>query len=196
METLRDMMEQQKTLYVEMLNRQEANFMSFTKMIMESTTIRIDGIMKDVQEVKSSLQFSQAQIDDLREMEKKVGRFESQLLSLPSQSMTCEYKDVVSKIDYLENQSRRNNVIIDGLSQDNAFESWSDTEQKVREFLNSKLKIDPKSIEIERTHRTGNIKQNPGKARPIVVKLLRYKDKELILAKGESSTQKYLNLCK
>lgn len=102
MEKVRDMMEQQKLFYVEMLNRQEANFMSFTKMILESTTNRIDGIIN--QEVKSSLQFSQAQIDDLREMEKKVGSFESQLLSLSSHFKNPETKDTICKIDYLENQ--------------------------------------------------------------------------------------------
>lgn len=189
MENVKELMEQQKLFYVEMLNRQESNFMSFTKMIMESTTTRIDGIMKEVHEVKSSLQFSQAQIDDLRVMEKKLGSFESQLQSLqslPTQCMTPQSKDIISKIDYLENQSRRNNVIIDGLIQENAYESWSDTEQMVREFLKNKLKIDPKSIEIERAHRTGSVKQNTGKTRPIVVKFLRYKDKDLILAKARA----------
>ena len=196
METMREIMEQQRSLYVEMLNRQESNFMSFTKMILESTTTRIDGIMKEVREIKSSLQFSQAQIDDLRDMEKKVGSFESQLQSLSSQCVNSEIKDIISKIDYVENQSRRNNVIIDGLMQDTAHEPWSDTEQKVREFFNNKLKIDPKTIEIERAHRTGNVKQNSGKARPIVVKFLRYKDKELILAKARAhlkNTTIYVN---
>lgn len=74
-------------------------------------------------------------------------------------------------------------MIIDGLTQVNAYESCSDTEQKVKEFLTNILKIDPKTIEIERAHRTGNVKQNSGKARPILVKFLRYKDEELILAK-------------
>lgn len=105
METMREMMEQQRSLYVEMLNRQESNFISFTRMILESTTTWIDGIMKEVQEMKSSLHFSQAQIDDLRDMEKKVGSFESQLQSLSSQCMNPEIKDIISKIDYVENQS-------------------------------------------------------------------------------------------
>ena len=138
METMRDMMEQQKPFYTEMLNRQEANFMSFTKMILESTTNRIYGVMKEIQEIKSSLQFSQAQIDDLRVMEKKIYSFELDLQSLSSRSLNSENKDITSKIDYLDNQSRRNNVIIDGLTQDKSYETWSDTEQKVREFLNFK----------------------------------------------------------
>ena len=101
METMRDMMEQQKSFYTEMLNRQEANFMSFTKMILESTTNRTDGVMKEIQEIKSSLQFSQAQIDDLRVMEKKIYSFELDLQSLSSRSLNSENKDITSKIDYL-----------------------------------------------------------------------------------------------
>ena len=128
METMRDMMEQQKSFYTEMLNRQEANFMSFTKMILESTTNRTDGVMKEIQEIKSSLQFSQTQIDDLRVMEKKIDSFELDLQSLSSQSLNCENKDITSKMDYLDNQSRRNNVIIDGLTQDKSYETWSDTD--------------------------------------------------------------------
>lgn len=130
LEIARDMMEQQKSCYVEMLKRQETNFMSFTKMILESTTTSIDGE-------------------------------ESWFIWIS-----------------------RNNVTIDGLIQDNAYESWSDTEQKVREFLNKKLNTNPKSVVIERANRTGNVKQNSGKARPIVVKSLTYKDKEHILAKA------------
>lgn len=52
---------------------------------MENTTARIDGIMKEVQDLESSLQFSQAQTDELPSMEKKVGIFETQLQSLSSQ---------------------------------------------------------------------------------------------------------------
>lgn len=195
-EALKEMLDQQKEFYVEMLNRQEATFMNFTKMIMESTTSRIDGLMKELQEVKSSLQFSQGQIDDLREIEKKISSLETQLQALPSQSMNYQNNDIISKIDYIENQSRRNNVIIHGLTQDNSYESWTDSEKKVREFFSNKLKVDSKSIEIERAHRTGSVKMNTGKPRPIVVKFLRYKDKELIMAKAKAhlkNTSIYVN---
>lgn len=57
---------------------------------------------------------------------------------------------------------------------------------KLREFFKDKLKIDPKSIEIERAHRIGNSKQQTTKPRPIVVQFLHYKDKELILTKAKT----------
>lgn len=117
------MVEVQKSFYVEMLNRQEANFLSFTKTILESKTTRIDGINKDVQEFKSSFYFSQAQIHDLWKMKKKVSSFESRLQSqsLSSQCMNAESKHIISKIDYLENWTKQ--LVIDSLIQDSACES-------------------------------------------------------------------------
>lgn len=108
--------------------------------------------------------------------------FESQLQQLSSLCTNSEVNDLASKIDSLDNQSGRNNLIIDGLTQYNTFESWPDSEKKVREFFNDKLKIDPKSIEIERAHHIGNLKQQTTTTKPraIVVKFLCYKDKELI----------------
>lgn len=89
------MMEQHKLFYVEMLNRQETNFMSFIEMILEYTNTGIDGILKEVQQVKSSLQFSQAQSDDLREMEKPVCSFESQI-SLSTLKAKTSYPKCIS----------------------------------------------------------------------------------------------------
>lgn len=79
MGVLKDTLEQQKTFYVDMMNKQESNFLSFIKMSVDTFKTRTDGILKDVQELKTSLQFSQGPIDDLRGMEKKAAEFESQL---------------------------------------------------------------------------------------------------------------------
>lgn len=52
--------------------------------------------------------------------------------------------------------------------------------------MSNMLKIDSKTIEIERANHIRNPKQNAGKRRPIVVKLLRDKDIELTLAKAKA----------
>lgn len=59
----RDMMAQQNLFYEEMLSRQEAKFMPFKKMILESTTKRNDGIIKEEEEGISCLQFSRVHGD-------------------------------------------------------------------------------------------------------------------------------------
>ena len=43
------------------------------------------------------------------------------------------------KLEYLDNQSRRNNVRINGISEDN--ENWLNTETKAKEVLQGKLHL-------------------------------------------------------
>ena len=57
------------------------------------------------------------------------------------------------KIEYLENQSRRSNIRIDGIREEEA-ETWDNTETKVKEILKEKLNLDEEP-DIERAHRVG-----------------------------------------
>ena len=67
----------------------------------------------------------------------------------------------------------RENLVFYGISESNAYE---DSELLVRRFIQQQMNINTDNIEIERAHRMGQ-KRN-GQVRPIVVKFLRYKDKE------------------
>ena len=99
---------------------------------------------------------------------------------------------VHEKLDYIEGQSRRNNVIIDGIKESEG-EKWSDSEDKVRKLLSEKLQLDYHKLEVERAHRTG--KPSNTRPRPIVVKFLRYKDKQEVLSKAKAlkGTNIYIN---
>ncbi|KAI8499875.1 hypothetical protein Bbelb_221920 [Branchiostoma belcheri] len=176
----------------ELLELQERNFKSFLDTIMESTHKRMDNIIREVQEIKDSLQYSQKEIDEnkinlLRHVQ-KVEDIDTEITLLK--------KDITvndTKVDYLENQSRRNNILIDGVA-DTKDETWEQCEQKVRELVKEKLKLDPKQIEIERAHRNGRFNDG-GRPRPIVAKLLRYKDRDQIMkrAKYLKGTHIYIN---
>lgn len=95
-------------------------------------------------------------------------------------------------MDYLENQSRRSNIIIDGVPEEKG-ENWEMSEMKVQEILGKKLGLNVKDIEIERAHRVGKFDES--RPRQIVVKLLRYKDKQMIQsqAKKLKGTRIYIN---
>ena len=84
---------------------------------------------------------------------------------------------VSSKLIELEDRSRRNNLRIDGIAEDQN-ESWHECEEKVLEVIKEKLEIqDP--IEIDRCHRMGKHKRNrPG---TIIFKLNKFNDKQKIL---------------
>lgn len=130
-------------------------------------------------------------------MERKFQSIESNLKNLPSfPQQDPSHCDCIAKMDYLENQSRRNNIIIEGLGPDKEYETWAETENKVCEMFTKNLKLNPKVTEIELAHRNGKFKQNGDKPRPVVVKLLRFKDRELILSKAKAELRKtsiYIN---
>ena len=82
------------------------------------------------------------------------------------------------KLVELEDRSRRNNIRIDLIKEDNK-ESWEECERKVHSMLKEWLDIE--NVEIERAHRAGRKSRN--KPRTIVSKPLRLKDKQNILKK-------------
>ena len=82
------------------------------------------------------------------------------------------------KVDDLENRSRRNNIIIHGTDED-AKETWSGTEEKVKEFLRNNLQIELQG-NIQRAHRLGRVRYDQ-KPRPIMVCLSDWKDKDKIM---------------
>ena len=58
-------------------------------------------------------------------------------------------------------------------------ETWEESENLIREFIERNLEMESKDITIERAHRIGS-KIN-GKKRAIIVKFLNYKDKDAVL---------------
>ena len=77
------------------------------------------------------------------------------------------------KIDELENQSRRSNVLFDGVPP-STDETWDDCENKVLDIIRRKMKI-PQDVLIERAHRLG---------KAIIVRFQSYKDRELVLSRA------------
>lgn len=60
----------------------------------------------------------------------------------------------MDKLDYLYNQSRKNNILIDGIP-DMQDEMWSDSERKVRSMFFETFGLDAENIETEQAHRIG-----------------------------------------
>ena len=103
---------------------------------------------------------------------KKIGEVEEKIVTILRIN-----NDLSDKIRDQEDRSRRNNLRIDGIKE-NEKENVRDLEEKVKNLFQHKLDIKD-DIEIERIHRTGRKKD--GKPRTIILKLLRYQDKIKIL---------------
>lgn len=189
---LHELLDQQKTFYKDLLEQQEKSFKSFVQMILDATNKRMDSFSSDLGRVTQSLEYSQAELEDL-----KIG-YQTSLDCHKSASsdlvnIQSSLNNLSSKMDYLENQTRRNNLLIDGIP-DAKTETWHESESKVKKLISEHLKMDPTLIELERAHRTGKFEAE-GRPRSVVVKLLRFKDKEEILkrAKNLRGTKLYIN---
>ncbi|KAG7490865.1 hypothetical protein JOB18_043360 [Solea senegalensis] len=190
--TLRELLDQQKLFYKDMLDLQEKNFKTFLTVVMDSTNKRIDDLVKDVLEYKHSMEYSQSEVEDLKSAH-TANLSASKSINLNFDEFQKSLEALTSKMDYIENQTRRNNILIDGIK-DEKSETWHDTEVKAKKFLADHFKMDPKLIEVERAHRNGTF-QLDGRPRTMTVKLLRFKDKEEIIkgAKCLKGTKFFIN---
>ncbi|CAM4533977.1 unnamed protein product [Leuciscus chuanchicus] len=158
MSVLSQLMEQQRGIYKDMLLQQQDNFKCFIQLIMDGTNKRLDGVIRDVQELKTSLEFTQTKFEEEKmgctEIEAKIRAFETNITTSKQ-----ELDAMFNKLDYIENQSRRTNILIDGIA-DEKGENWCESEKKVREMFSKNLGLDGINMDIERAQRLGSIKIN------------------------------------
>ena len=140
----------------EMLQIQERMFKNMFESVLSSVNTRIDNVIKSVAELKASLEYSQQDIDDLKEPADAIDSMDEELEDIQRGLHKHE-----EKLEYLGNQSRRNSIRIDGIpEQDN--KTWLNTETKAKEVLQEKLHLSFEPV-IERAHRTGT-RSRPGAA--------------------------------
>ena len=137
---VRDLLEQQKSFYKDLLQQQEGTYKGFVQMLMDSFNKRLDGVFKELCDIKSSLQYTQKDVDDLKSLTDNLS-IQCKELNDDIKSASSSLNNMDGKVDYLENQSRRNNLIFEGIKEFD-HEKWSDSEEKVRKILSENLKFD------------------------------------------------------
>lgn len=162
----------------ELLLVQERMFKTFIDSLSVNLTARIDNLVSQVSDLKSSLEFSQKDIGDheatLTSLNRSIQETSTEIDNVQS-SITTQ----LSKLTYLENQSRRSNLRIDGIPEE-PNETWDSTENKVKQILVEKLQL-VNTPRIERSHRISSRNMKPGKPKTVMCKLYDWKEKELIL---------------
>ena len=152
-------------------------------------------LKKDADELKSSLTFSQKDIDDVKQ---KCYKIEERLMD--AEDSLAETNSCVDELydhqDCLENHSRRNNVKIMGIPEnDDSKESWEESENKAIEAIRPKLKI-AQEIKVERAHRIGRPRppfrhiggaKVRSKPRPIIVKFQNWKHREMVVKTAQQN---------
>ena len=94
-------------------------------------------------------------------------------------SLKVEVKNLEKKAEDQEQYSRRNCLLIHGLTETKT----EDTDEMVLDIINNKLNIEISQISIYRGHRLGKRKGPGQKPRAIIVKFTRYKDRYHVFSK-------------
>ena len=120
-------------LVTELLKQQESNLKVFLSAYMDSVNTRIDNLMKDVQSVKSSLEFTQAQVEELITSNLRVKEVQIQI------------EDLGNKLDDLENRSRRSNLCFDRIPE-SPNEAWQESESKIKQLISRHMPCHRKGL--------------------------------------------------
>ncbi|XP_065645415.1 uncharacterized protein LOC136075900 [Hydra vulgaris] len=175
------MLENQRKVILEkteqLLKDQEKNFAIITSANMNILTERLDKLEKDTiknitktNDIANDLNATRQKFETVKQNTKKIN------IEVKDKS---EILKIRNKLRVLEDRSRRNNLRIEGIKESEN-ESWLESECKLHKLFKECLDI--KNIKIERAHQSGP--RYIKKHRPIVLKLLNYKDKTEILKKS------------
>ena len=182
----------------EMLEIHERAYRTTMQLMMDSVKDDIKSLKQSVDEMKQSLHYSQKDINDVKT---KIEKIEEKTKNVDKSIANSQMyiKDLYNKQEYLENQSRHNNVKVLGIPEKNEkdqIETWDECEEKVKE---EKLGIKTELI-IERAHRVGRKRPHPrnlengskitSKPRPIVAQFAFWKQKDQVVQAARESKPK------
>lgn len=153
--------------------------------------------MEDQVEPKWFTKFRETLDIQLKEMDRKLDEYKKVKeiaeqnraviyeLKKENASLGREIENLKHKLISNEAQSRRNNLIFEGLME-NQNETWTDCENKIYELLETKLGIQNAKtlIKFERVHRLGPY--IPDNKRAVVAKFSFYKDRDTVWKKRSS----------
>ena len=109
-------------------------------MFMDSANKRVDEFMvkttSEPTSLRDSLEFSQAELAKIsHETRIALSRpVATQYFDIKVNNLHAIYTDLEKQVEYIDNYSRRNSLVISGLSGSND-EDWSETEHRVRSMI-------------------------------------------------------------
>ena len=164
----------------EFLKEQESMLKSLFESSVKSLSTRVDDLVKSMESFESNLDFTQKQVDEISPLHMELDKAQKEV-----QRLDAALSSQLLSMEYLENQSHRNNIRVNGIAESSTRESWDEAEAKVQKAVKAKLGID---LDIERAHRVER-KVKPGqppstKSRTIICKLRDWKQREEVLRKA------------
>ena len=165
----------QQLAFQSIVDTQLKTFQACMQSYMEATNRRFDDFVRqtvsDIADIKASVQFSHIELHDMQLNVRQSGEVQAEKTRMTDRLATG-VKRIDDITDYLENQSRRNNLRVDGVKEKPG-ETWAEPEEALRRVVQRELKLPAEQVaalQIERAHRTGAATAQ--RDRTIVVKLL------------------------
>ena len=140
----------------------------------------IKDLKTEVNDLKDSLEFTENVIEKkVKKLKTELDNLEDKVQDIWDNQINSDY--IQHKLIELEVRSRRNNIRIDGIEEEER-ETWDISEAKATKIFKENLGIE-KEIIIERAHRTKKNYKDKNKKRPrtIVLRLTNFKDENIIL---------------
>ena len=178
-----------KKVFEDEFRKQEQNLVKIISGNLEITVQEIKSLKNEMNELKKSMKFTQNNLEErVNSIEENMCSVKEDLKEIDKYQIDPDYvndslTDVRNNLTELEDRSRRNNILIDGIAEEPG-ETWEKCERKVQRLLSEELDIN--DVVIERAHRVraySHEKKNSKKlrSRTIVCKLLSFVDKAIIL---------------
>ena len=159
-----------------MLKTQRDSFNDSVSHLLTSFQHKFDKVEKDLSESKLEIERLKGTNENLTGTISKLVQEIENLKPVLTNSEAIQ-QTTLSRVDYLEDQSRRNNLRFDGVQEDSG-ENWEQTTKKVQDLVREKIGIETPVV-IERAHRVGQ--PNSPRPRTIVAKFLHFNDKQNII---------------
>ena len=135
-----------KSLFHELFEEQEAKLAETIKSAADVTNKRIDKLSADIMKNNESIDASQEMLEKRMDILEEKIKKEKQKCQDNLKLMSNENKELREKLRNLEDRSRRDNLRFSGIEEYQQ-ETWDDTQQVLKDFLDEHLGL--RSIGIE-----------------------------------------------
>lgn len=143
-----------------MLEQNTSAIKTFVQLMFDSLKQEIGRLRDENSDLKRSLEFSQSEIDSLKELQPDVHSMQNTFEQASS--------DLLNRVRSLEDQGKKKNIRITGLPE-NGSENSEQTQEKVQKLITDTLKLN--NVKVKSAFRAGSSMQNNSQPRPIIVKV-------------------------
>lgn len=140
---------------------------------------RQESILSTVQTIQTGQQDISDQLADLSSrmtvvegLKTVVDKVNQELVALKAENL-----ELRARLDDIENQSRRNNLVFHGIT-DVSAETWAQSETKVTDLITDVLGLPVPAGAFERVHRLGSFRES--RTRPIIAKFSSFKFRDIV----------------